>query len=286
MAGERDKFRKMLDAKEQEMTEMRDVMQQQLAEYQELLDVKLALDMEISAYRKLLEGEEERWGWGRGGQGRGRGAPGVPPLRSSGLPFPSVAQAEADPQPVVTDHCIAGHVEQQQQQRVHGRPLGPQQAEAAGGGGVAGPRLERHRLRQQQQQHHQLPPGAAGLGLGRRQHRGDRPGGQVRAAEEQLGQGERPPSPRARAGPPPRAVCEAGCPLCQDQSLGNWRIKRQVLEGEEIAYKFTPKYVLRAGQTVTVGGRGRAGCWDGGDSGATRGGGSGSLHCPGDYWEG
>uniref|UniRef100_A0A0A0MV39 Lamin-B2 n=2 Tax=Papio anubis TaxID=9555 RepID=A0A0A0MV39_PAPAN len=60
MAGERDKFRKMLDAKEQEMTEMRDVMQQQLAEYQELLDVKLALDMEINAYRKLLEGEEER----------------------------------------------------------------------------------------------------------------------------------------------------------------------------------------------------------------------------------
>lgn len=34
--------------------------------------------------------------------------------------------------------------------------------------------------------------------------------------------------------------------------MGNWRLKRQIGDGEEIAYKFTPKYVLRAGQTVTV----------------------------------
>ncbi|XP_053183208.1 lamin-A-like [Scomber japonicus] len=60
MARERDLMRRRLDDKEREMAEIRARMQQQLDEYQELLDIKLALDMEINAYRKLLEGEEER----------------------------------------------------------------------------------------------------------------------------------------------------------------------------------------------------------------------------------
>lgn len=34
--------------------------------------------------------------------------------------------------------------------------------------------------------------------------------------------------------------------------MGSWRLKRQVDCGDEVVYKFTPKFVLKAGQSVTV----------------------------------
>ncbi|XP_076977353.1 lamin-B2 isoform X3 [Tamandua tetradactyla] len=192
MAGERDKFRKMLDAKEQEMLEMRDMMQQQLAEYQELLDVKLALDMEISAYRKLLEGEEER-------------------LKLSPSPSSRVTISRATSSSS-SSVSMAGRLGRSKRKRLEAdEPLGTGSS-GIGTGSSAGSTSS-----------FQLSQQASATGS--------------ISIEEMDLEGK---------------FVQLKNNSEKDQSLGNWRIKRQILDGDEIAYKFTPKYVLRAGQTVTV----------------------------------
>lgn len=61
LAAERDLAKSMMESKDRDIKALRAQMQQQMRDNQDLLDIKISLDLEIAAYRKLLEGEEERF---------------------------------------------------------------------------------------------------------------------------------------------------------------------------------------------------------------------------------
>lgn len=197
MARERDMMRRRMEDKDREMAEIRARMQQQLDEYQELLDIKLALDMEINAYRKLLEGEEERL--------RLSPSPSstkVTVTRSSGSGHPSRLLSSAAPAVASSSRHSSSASKK--------RRLNDNDSETSS---MVGGTVTKTRISQQASASGRITVDEVDL-----------EGKYIRLSNK----------------------------ADEDQSLGNWQLKRQVGSGTPIVYKFPSKFTLKAGSTVTV----------------------------------